>query len=204
MEKVGIEREWRTPWKHKWASDSGKKGLASRAFTAGIITALVAAVAFAPAAIAAPTVPAPHTPMVPQGPADKVIVKLTEGVAWLLKEAGKSIVVEHAIDFAVNALPKDGPKTLQQIIATAPRLSNVTDPQTILWQSAGIVGPTNGVIKGDADALFNSMAAAGQKTGSNSLRNGVFTVTLDQGSSSRPPVFTISNAAISKTVMVLK
>ena len=188
-----------------WASDSGRSLMTVKGISAGIITTLAAAaVVLAPAATAAPAMPAPQAPIVaPQGPADKAIVKLVEGVQWLLKEAGKNVVINQAIEFAVNALPKDGPRTLEQTLANAPRFTSVSDPQTILWQSAALAGPTNGVIKGNAADLFNSMAAAGQQTGPNSLRNGVFTVTLDRGSSSRPPVFTISNAAIRKTVMVL-
>lgn len=191
----------------KWANDSGQQGSRTvRTVAAGIITAVTTgAIAFAPVASAAPHVAVPQAPLVavPEGPYDKAAVKIVEGVTWLLKEAGKSYAVNQAIEFAVNALPKDGPRTLEQTLASAPRFNSVSDPQTILWQSAGLAGPTNGVIKGDADALFNSMAAAGQRTGSNSLRNGVFTVTLDRGSKSRPPVFTIANGAISKTVMVL-
>lgn len=191
----------------KWVNDSGRQSSRTgRTLAAGIVTAVAAgAVTVAPLASATPHVPVQEAPIVavPEGPYDRAAVKIVEGVTWLLKEAGKSYAVNQAIEFVVNALPKDGPRTLEQTLASAPRFNSVSDPQTILWQSAGLVGPTNGVIKGDADALFNSMAAAGQRTGSNSLRNGVFTVTLDRGSKSRPPVFTIANAAITKTVMVL-
>lgn len=187
----------------KWATDSGRRNSAiGRAFVAGITATVAAAgIGLAPTATAGPSAPSPQSPIVPfpENPA----VKIVEGVTWILKEAGKSIAINQVVEFAVNALPKDGPRTLEETLANAPRFTSVSDPQTILWQSAALVGPTNGVIKGNADALFNSMAAAGQKTGPNSLRNGVFTVTLDRGSKSRPPVFTISNAAIKKTVMVL-
>ncbi len=174
---------------------------------AQVATALVVTfgigMAAVPSASAGPA-PLPQAPMVPAGPQGQIAVKVVQSVEWLIKEGAKSIVIDKAIEFVVNALPKDGPATLQATLANAPRFSSVSDPQTILWQSAALAGPYNGVIRGDANALFDSMAAAGQRTGSNSLRNGVFTVTLDQGTSSRPPVFTISNAAIRKTVVVLK
>lgn len=157
-----------------------------------------------PAASAAPG-PFPQAPPVmPMAPSGKLVVKVVQTVEWLIKEGLKSVAVNQAVEFAVEALPKGGPATLQEILAHAPRFGTVSDPQTILWQSAALVGPSNGVIRGDANVLFDSMAAAGQKTGANTLRNGVFTVSLDRGTSSRPPVFTISNAAITKTVMVLK
>jgi hypothetical protein len=59
------------------------------------------------------------------------------------------------------------------------------------WQSAALVEPSDGVIRGDANA-----------------RNGVFTVSLNQGSSSQRRCHhfnvAITKTAIVKTVMVLK
>lgn len=126
--------------------------------------------------------------------------RIGKGVAWWIAEE----LVSRAIDFMINAKsPYSAEDVLNQILASAPHFTSVSDPQQIVWQAAPIAGPANGVIYGNATDLFNSMAAAGQRTGNNSLRNGVYTVTLSKGSKSQPPVLTISNAAITKRIMVL-
>lgn len=126
--------------------------------------------------------------------------RVGKGVAWFIAEE----LASRAIDFVVNSpSPNTAEDVLNQILASAPHFSSVSDPQQIVWQAAPIAGPANGVIYGNATKLFNSMAAAGQRTGDNSLRNGVYTVTLAKGSKSQPPVLTISNAAITKRIMVL-
>lgn len=126
--------------------------------------------------------------------------RIAKDVRWTIATE----LVSRAIDFVINSpSPNSAEDVLNQILASAPRFSSVSDPQQILWQAAPIAGPANAVIYGNATDLFNSMAAAGQRTGDNSLRNGVFTVTLSKGSKSQPPVLTISNKAITKRIMVL-
>jgi hypothetical protein len=119
-------------------------------------------------------------------------------------EGVKSVLIDGALNFIVNAKsPNDAKDVLKRILASAPHFETVSDPQQIVWQAAPLAGPWNGVIYGNADKLFNSMAAAGQRTGPNSPRNGVYTVTLDRGSNSDSPVFTITNALITKRITVL-
>lgn len=128
--------------------------------------------------------------------------KVPKKVGWALAQE----LVVQAITFMVTSpSPNTAEDVLNQTLASAPRFSSVSDPQQIVWQAATIGGPgnANGVIYGDAQALFNGMAAAGQRTGDNSLRNGVYTVTLSKGTKSQPPVFTISNKVITKRIMVL-
>lgn len=128
------------------------------------------------------------------------LTRIGKDVRWWIVEE----LVSRAIDFVINSpSPNNAQDVLNQILASAPHFSSVSDPQQIVWQAAPIAGPANGVIYGNATNLFNSMAAAGQRTGDNSLRNGVYTVTLSKGSKSQPPVLTISNAAITKRIMVL-
>jgi len=131
-------------------------------------------------------------------------IKVRASAKWLLVEAVKTVLIDGAINFFVNAKsPNDANDVLKKILASAPRFDTVSDPQQIMWQAASIAGPWNGVIYGNADKLFNSMAAAGQRTGSNSLRNGVYKVTLARGSKSEPPVFTLNNGFVTKRITVL-
>ncbi|MCB0940687.1 MULTISPECIES: hypothetical protein [Mycobacteriaceae] len=126
--------------------------------------------------------------------------RIKRGVGWFIVQEVASAVIE----FVVNSpSPNNAQDVLNKILASAPHFSSVSDPQQIVWQAAPIAGPANGVIYGNATNLFNSMAAAGQRTGNTSLRNGVYTVTLAKGGTSKPPVLTISNAAITKRIMVL-
>ncbi|MGJ6127257.1 hypothetical protein QN239_32275 [Mycolicibacterium sp. Y3] len=127
-------------------------------------------------------------------------MRVGKSVVWFVVQDVASRVIEFVINSKSPYSPED---VLNQILASAPHFTSVSDPQQIVWQAAPIAGPANGVIYGNATDLFNSMAAAGQRTGNNSLRNGVYTVTLSKGTKSQPPVLTISNAAITKRIMVL-
>ncbi|WP_418005004.1 hypothetical protein ACNO8X_08980 [Mycobacterium sp. PDNC021] len=131
-------------------------------------------------------------------------INVRGGAKWLIVEGLKSVLIDGALNFIVNAKsPNDAKDVLKRVLASAPHFDTVSDPQQIVWQAAPIAGPWNGIIYGNADKLFNSMAAAGQRTGPNSLRNGMYTVTLDRGSRSDSPVFTMTNGLITKRITVL-
>lgn len=129
-----------------------------------------------------------------------------QGVTWLVKEAGKAILIDELLNlvFGGSDAP-DGP-TVEQKIRNAPKV----DPSKLngvdqLVRGAAELPFRDGiarvaVVKGDPFAIFARLSGSRTKT---EYRDGANRVTLSNGSKSKASSITVSNGATKMIIYVV-